>query len=84
MKCFQSTGETRHRVLASFSNLVRRFLRTIDPTDGGGQFCDRGASYRTAIFAVNPAQRRDAAAALAEADRLLQTRVGPVVTRILD
>lgn len=59
----------------SYGQLVRRFLRTIDPTDGGGQYCDRGPSYRTAIFALNPAQRRDAVAAVAEANRILRGRV---------
>ena len=33
------------------TNLLAMFFRSIDPTDAGGQFCDRGASYRTAIFA---------------------------------
>ena len=59
----------------SYGRLVRRFLRTIDPTDSGGQFCDRGPSYRTAIFALNPAQRREALAAVAEANRILRGRV---------
>ena len=59
----------------SYGQLVRRFLRTIDPTDSGGQFCDRGPSYRTAIFALNPAQRRDAGAAVADANRILRGRV---------
>ena len=59
----------------SYGQLVRRFLRTIDPTDSGGQFCDRGPSYRTAIFALNPAQRREALAAVAEANRILRGRV---------
>lgn len=59
----------------SYDQLVRRFLRTIDPTDGGGQYCDRGASYQTAIFALNPAQRRAALAAVAEANRQLRGRV---------
>ena len=59
----------------SYAQLVRRFLRTIDPTDGGGQYCDRGPSYHTAIFALNPAQRRDAQAAVAEANRILRGRV---------
>jgi peptide-methionine (S)-S-oxide reductase len=59
----------------SYAQLVRRFLRTIDPTDSGGQYCDRGPNYRTAIFALNPAQRRDALAAVAEANRLLRGRV---------
>jgi peptide-methionine (S)-S-oxide reductase len=59
----------------SYGELVRRFLRTIDPTDAGGQYCDRGESYRTAIFALNPAQRREAQAAVAEANRILRGRV---------
>ncbi len=59
----------------SYGRLVRRFLRTIDPTDGGGQYCDRGESYRTAIFALDPAQRREAQAAVAEANRILRGRV---------
>jgi peptide-methionine (S)-S-oxide reductase len=59
----------------SYRELARRFLRTIDPTDGGGQFCDRGETYRTAIFALNAAQRRDAEAARAEANRVLRGRV---------
>ncbi len=37
--------------------LLEMFLRSIDPTDAGGQFCDRGAPYRTAIF-VQDAQER--------------------------
>lgn len=64
----------------SYGELVRRFLRTIDPTDGGGQFCDRGASYRTAIFALDPEQRRLAEAARAEANTVLR---GRVVTPVL-
>jgi peptide-methionine (S)-S-oxide reductase len=65
----------------SYGTLVRRFLRTIDPTDDGGQACDRGANYRSAVFALNPAQRREAQAALAEANRILG---GRVVTPLLD
>lgn len=40
----------------SYDTLLRYFWRTIDPLDDGGQFCDRGFSYKTAIF-VTPAQR---------------------------
>lgn len=35
----------------SYAELVEHFWTTIDPTDNGGQFCDRGDSYRPAIFA---------------------------------
>ena len=65
----------------SYGQLVRRFLRTIDPTDAGGQFCDRGDNYRTAIFAMNPAQEREAEAARAEANRILHGRVVTPVRR---
>ncbi|MDQ8756589.1 peptide-methionine (S)-S-oxide reductase MsrA [Sphingosinicella sp. LHD-64] len=59
----------------SYAELVRRFLRTIDPTDAEGQFCDRGPGYRTAVFAMNPIQRREAMAAITEANRALGGRV---------
>ena len=42
----------------SYAQLVRHYFRTVDPLDGGGQFCDRGESYRTAIFTANAAERR--------------------------
>lgn len=37
----------------SEGELLDIFFRSIDPTDAGGQFCDRGPSYRTAIFATD-------------------------------
>jgi len=53
--------------------LLHLFLRSIDPTDAGGQFCDRGESYSTALFVSDPAERalaedaiRDAAADLGQ------------------
>lgn len=54
----------------TYRQLVDRFWRTIDPTDPAGQFCDRGPSYATAVFAtaaqrpVAEASRRAAVAAL--------------------
>ena len=32
-------------------NILYKFFRSIDPTDAGGQFCDRGHSYKSAFFA---------------------------------
>jgi len=37
--------------LLSYDDLLDYFWVHVDPTDDGGQFCDRGSSYRTAIFA---------------------------------
>lgn len=51
--------------------LVDIFLRTIDPLDAGGQFCDRGRSYTPAIHAETPDERAAAEAAVAEAESVL-------------
>ena len=56
------------------------FLRSIDPLDAGGQFCDRGDSYRTAIFADGPEERAAAETAIAAAEAELgQAIVTPVL-----
>ena len=61
--------------------LLHAFLRSVDPTDVGGQFCDRGDSYRTAIFAT-PAQRSAANKAIKQAELDLgQNIVTPVLDR---
>ena len=44
----------------SYSDLLRSYWRNVDPLDGGGQFCDRGDSYRPVIFTRNEDQARDA------------------------
>jgi peptide-methionine (S)-S-oxide reductase len=59
----------------SYDQLLRLFLRSVDPTDAGGQFCDRGDSYRTAIFAASPQEKAAARAALDEAGQALGTKV---------
>jgi peptide methionine sulfoxide reductase msrA/msrB len=66
----------------SYGELLSFFWRHIDPTDPGGQFVDRGAQYRSAIFYHNEEQRRQA-----EESRRLLGESGrfskPVVTEIL-
>jgi peptide-methionine (S)-S-oxide reductase len=57
------------------------FLRSIDPFDDGGQFCDRGDSYRTAIWVDDDEDRAAAEAAKAAAERELGREI---VTPILD
>ena len=41
-----------------YGALLEVFWRNIDPLDAGGQFCDRGDQYRSAIFYSNDEQRR--------------------------
>ena len=64
----------------SYANLVSRYFRTVDPLNGGGQFCDHGDQYRTAIFVANAEERRIAEAAKAQAARQLGQ---PIATLIL-
>jgi peptide-methionine (S)-S-oxide reductase len=64
----------------SYDELLRLFYRSIDPTDAGGQFCDRGDSYRTAIFVQGPEEKAAAEAATAEAAAALGK---PIATKIL-
>lgn len=67
--------------VVSVEKLLHFFLRSVDPTDDGGQFCDRGDSYRTAIF-VTPAQRSAANKAIKQAEADLgQAIVTPVLDR---
>ena len=65
----------------SYESLLHSFFRSVDPTDPHGQFCDRGASYRTAIFVTNAKERAAAEAAKAEAQKELGRKI---VTPILD
>lgn len=41
----------------TYERLLDYFWRSIDPTDGGGQFCDRGHGYSTAIFYTTEEQK---------------------------
>jgi len=66
--------------LVSRKTLLGLFFRSVDPTDATGQFCDRGESYRTAIFVSNIEERVLAEQMKAQAQvDLGQTIVTPVV-----
>ncbi|TNF20149.1 MAG: peptide-methionine (S)-S-oxide reductase [Rhodobacteraceae bacterium] len=60
--------------------LMALFFRSIDPTDAGGQFCDRGESYRTAIFAKGAGETAIAEQVKAQAQAALgKTIVTPIL-----
>ena len=67
----------------TYEKLVDYFWRHVDAYDAGGQFCDRGDSYVTAIFAHTPEQKKVALASkeALEKNGLLKQ---PVVTAIRD
>lgn len=66
----------------SFERLVDVFWRNIDPTDAGGQFCDRGSPYRPALFYHDEAQRAVAERSLAELEANKPFKE-PIVTPIV-
>lgn len=65
-----------------YEKLLEIYWQQIDPTDDGGQFHDRGDSYRTAIFYHSEEQRK-----LAEESKKRLEESGifkkPIVTKIL-
>lgn len=77
---FEAVRVTYDADIVSYEDLVDIFWRTVDPTDDGGQFCDRGPSYRTAVFAVDADQAEIAQSSRAEAQAELgQDIVTPIV-----
>nr|WGD88673.1 peptide-methionine (S)-S-oxide reductase MsrA [Bacillus subtilis] len=86
--CSETTGH-REAVQITFNpdvfpyeKLLELFWQQIDPTDAGGQFADRGSSYRATIFYHNDKQKE-----LAEASKQRLAESGifkdPIVTDIL-
>jgi len=65
----------------TYQQLLEVFWRQVNPTDDGGQFVDRGSSYKTAIFYHSEEQRK-----LAEESKQKLARSGrfdkPIVTPI--
>lgn len=66
----------------SYEKLLAAFWRQVDPTDDGGQFHDRGPSYRTAIFYTTEEQRLTAEKSKRELDESGRFP-DPLVTPIL-
>ncbi len=64
----------------SYEELLTAFWHSVDPTDGGGQFCDRGKSYETAVFVANELEHSLAEASKAAAQEMVDN---PIVTPIL-
>ncbi len=68
--------------VVAYEKLVDIFWRSVDPTDDGGQFADRGSQYRTAIFYADDGQKRlaeEAVRRLAASGKFTK----PIMTRVL-
>jgi peptide methionine sulfoxide reductase msrA/msrB len=90
--CSETTGHleaievTFDPEVISYEELLRIYWRQIDPTDGGGQFNDRGESYRPAIFYHSEEQRAAAKRSKQEIedsgrfDRSIEVEIRPAKT----
>ena len=61
--------------LVGLPEILRLYLRNIDPLDGNGQFCDRGDSYKPVIFYKDSIEKSDAERALFLASSELQVPI---------
>ena len=78
---YESVKVTFDPAKIDYGFLLSRYWKLIDPTDGGGQFCDRGPSYRPAIFVADAQQRK--AAEQSEADAQKRLPHGRIIVPIL-
>ena len=67
----------------TYAQLLDYFWHNTDPTDGGGQFCDRGPEYRSEIFYHDATQKKLAE----ESKKAIETSPHrfkqPIVTKIV-
>ena len=59
----------------TYDQVLDYYFRHVDPTDGGGQFCDRGPSYRPVIFYGSEAEKTAAEAKKVEVAKLLNAKI---------
>lgn len=67
----------------SYKQLLDHYWINIDPFDARGQFCDKGSSYRSAIFPLNEQQRSLALTSKKSLEEKLQA-TGKFATKIIN
>ena len=66
----------------TYDKLLHTFWRSVNPTDAGGQFCDRGHAYSTAIYTLDDEQEK---IARTSKQNLIEAKIlsKPIVTPII-
>ncbi|SIO30637.1 peptide-methionine (S)-S-oxide reductase MsrA [Halodesulfovibrio marinisediminis] len=64
----------------TFQGLLKIFWHNIDPLDAQGQFCDKGSTYRSAIFYANQTEKKEAEASKEKVEERFKQ---PVATMII-
>ena len=78
---YESVRVTFNPARITYRQLLDRYWKLVDPTDEGGQFCDRGPSYRPVVWVSGPAQQKAAEESRSAAAKALRT--GRMLTPIL-
>ena len=78
---YEAVEITYDPAVVSYQGLLEHFWVNVDPFDPRGQFCDKGPSYRAAIFVANDSERTLAEASLARVRAKFPEQ--PVVVPIL-
>ncbi|MFB3078397.1 MAG: peptide-methionine (S)-S-oxide reductase MsrA, partial [Lysobacterales bacterium] len=78
---YEAVEVTYNPDVISYQQLLNLFWVNIDPFDDRGQFCDKGPSYRSAIFVADAGQRELAAASKVRVEARFPRQ--SVVTEIL-
>ena len=68
--------------IVSLDEILRLYLRNIDPLDGRGQFCDRGDSYRPVIFFGNSLEENQSNNALISASKELKVPIQEIKVEV--
>ena len=68
--------------IVSLDEILRLYLRNIDPLDGRGQFCDRGDSYRPVIFFENSLEENQSKDALISASKELKVPIEEIKVEV--
>lgn len=55
---YEAVLVTYNTDVLSYQDILNHYWVNIDPFDAKGQFCDKGPSYRSAIFVANEQQRK--------------------------
>lgn len=79
---FEAMQVTYDPTKINYTTLLNVFWHNVDPLDANGQFCDKGASYRTAIFYADEAEKllAEQSVAIINNASIFDT---PVVTQLL-
>lgn len=80
---YEAVEITYDPAVISYQQLLQHFWVNIDPFDASGQFCDKGSSYRSAIFTLNSEQRQLAMDSKKDIEQKLSSTQA-VATQIID